>query len=399
MRARAVARALMGRIHPCRGPGSESRRGSGDAPWLDRVIFGGGAGWKSGPMSEADVTIDGLPGALTARVPDASDAAAVAALLADHQRAAKGSAGVDPDAVLAQLVGTGSWTRRQVLVHDPAGRLLAWLSVHDRAAGRTLVEVTVTPHLPDDEAAEVALALLAAAERHARDIAAMRGLRSTLLDSGAYADDPRQQQWLTWAGYEHTRTWLQMTRPVRPEEATSLPPPRAGVTVRPVDRHPDGLPVAQDLQTVHRVLEESFQDHFSSYRESFPEFVMRLREDPGHRWDHWWLASVETDDGPAPAGAVVSSVLRPDAAGVEGSYVDYIGVHRRARGRGVAKALLNTVIADAAQRGRNRVGLEVDADSPTGADGLYTAMGWATDYRTQSWHRDLDVPQAPRRSA
>ena len=41
-----------------------------------------------------------------------------------------------------------------------------------------------------------------------------------------------------------------------------------------------------------------------------------------------------------------SSVLREDAQGFEGSYVDYIGVHRRARGRGVAKALLHTVIED-----------------------------------------------------
>jgi GNAT superfamily N-acetyltransferase len=139
------------------------------------------------------------------------------------------------------------------------------------------------------------------------------------------------------------------------------------------------------------VLEESFQDHFSSYRESFPEFVMRLREDPGHRWDHWWLATVETDEGVFPAGALVSTVLREDAAGFEGSYVDYIGVHRRARGRGVAKALLNTAIADAVRRGRNRVGLEVDEDSPTGADGLYTSMGWVADYRTQSWHRELDL--------
>ena len=219
----------------------------------------------------------------------------------------------------------------------------------------------------------------------------MRRLRATLLDSGAYADDARQQRWLADAGYECTRTWLQMTRSVRPEEATSLPGPRAGVTVRPVEQHADGLPVAQDLQAVHRVLEESFEDHFSSYRESFPEFVMRLREDPGHRWDHWWLATVETDEGPLAAGAVVSTVLPPDAGGVEGSYIDYIGVHRRARGRGVAKALLNTVIAEAARHGRNRVGLEVDADSPTGADGLYVAMGWATDYRTQSWHHHLVV--------
>jgi mycothiol synthase len=350
-------------------------------------------------MSESDVTIDGLPEHLVARAPEADDARAVAELLADHQRAAKGSASVDPETVLGQLVGIGSWTRRQVLVHEPDGSLVAWLSVHDRAAGRTLIEVTVTPDLPADEAAAVALALLGAAERHARDIAAMRGLRSTLLDTGAYADDTRQQGWLTRAGFEQTRTWLQMTRPVRPGEESGLPGPREGVTVRPVDRHDDGLPVAQDLQAVHRVLEESFQDHFSSYRESFPEFVMRLREDPGHRWDHWWLATVDTDEGPMPAGAVVCTVLREDADGHEGSYVDYIGVHRRARGRGVAKALLHTVIADAARRGRNRVGLEVDADSPTGADGLYTAMGWVTDYCTQSWHRDLDVDAGPRRGA
>ena len=348
-------------------------------------------------MSAPDVRIDGLAEPLRARAPEADDASVVASLLEAHQRAAKGSASVDQETVLGQLVGIGSWTRRQVLVHDPSDRLLAWLSVHDRAAGRTLVEVTVASDLDAGEADDVALALFGAAERHALDIAAMRALPATLLDSGAYAEDMRQQGWLARAGYRHTRTWLQMTRPVRPDEASGLPGPRAGVTVRQVDRHDDGLPVAQDLQTVHRVLEESFQDHFSSYRESFPEFVMRLREDPGHSWDHWWLAYVDTPDGPLPAGAVVSTVLGPDDDGVEGSYVDYIGVHRRARGRGVAKALLHTVIADAARRGRNRVGLEVDADSPTGADGLYAAMGWVTDYRTQSWHRDLEVQRERRR--
>ena len=342
-------------------------------------------------MNGADLTIDALPEGLTARVPTATDAHDVAALLAAHQLAAKGSSGVDPDAVLTVLAGTGSWTRRQALVHDAGGHLLAWLSVHDRAAGRTLVEVTVAPALDESRSTPLALALFRAGERHAADIAGMRGVPTTLLDSGAYADDPRQQAWLTTAGFRQTRTWLQMTRPVDPAEASSLPGPREGVTVRPVDRHDDGLPVAQDLQDVHRVLEESFEDHFSSYRESFPEFVMRLREDPGHRWDHWWIATVDTDEGPLPAGALVCSVLRPDAGGAEGSYVDYIGVHRRARGRGVAKALLHTVIADAARRGRDRVGLEVDADSPTGAQGLYESLGWETSYVTESWHRDVPV--------
>jgi GNAT superfamily N-acetyltransferase len=186
-----------------------------------------------------------------------------------------------------------------------------------------------------------------------------------------------------------------MTRPV--DDADELPGPRAGVTVRRVAEHDDGMPVAADLQVVHRMLEESFADHFNSYRESFAEFVQRLREDPGHRWDHWFIAEADVAGDVFPGGALVSSVLPADATGTEGSYVDYIGVHRRARGLGVAKALLGTVVRDARDRGRNRVDLEVDADSPTGADGLYRAMGWREKYLTESWHGETgpDGPEEP----
>src|SRR6185312_16003468 len=93
-----------------------------------------------------------------------------------------------------------------------------------------------------------------------------------------------------------------------------------------------------------------------------------------------------------PAGAIVCSLLTTGTAGSErrkGTYVDYIGVNRAARGRGVAKGLLYRVIADAAARGRNRVGLEVDADSPTQADALYASMGWVADYATESWFADV----------
>ena len=91
---------------------------------------------------------------------------------------------------------------------------------------------------------------------------------------------------------------------------------------------------------------------------------------------------------------MVSTVLPENAEGHEGSYIEYIGVHRHARGRGVAKSLLHTVIADAAQRGRDRVGLEVDSDSPTAADGLYYSMGWKTDYVLESWFKELDFGKA-----
>nr|WP_241728522.1 GNAT family N-acetyltransferase [Nocardioides zeae] len=153
------------------------------------------------------------------------------------------------------------------------------------------------------------------------------------------------------------------------------------------------MPDEADLRSVHEVLEGAFTDHFNSREETFAEFVHRLRQDPGHRWDHWWLAEIVDAGAPVAAGALVATESISDD-GPNGSYVDYLGVLSNARGRGVAKGLLHTVIADAAARDRNRVGLEVDADSPTGADGLYTSMGWTTSYMTQSWHKDVPV-EAP----
>ena len=328
-----------------------------------------------------------LPVGWSVRTPAEDDVPALAALrLADHTPyTAEGA--VDEESVRSEVIGVASWTRRQLVVAPPGEtRPRGWVSVQDRAGGRTTVSLWLGRDLPDVDA--VASALYAWAGEQGCAIASLRGLDRTRMDASPFAEDVVQRGWLAAAGYTRRRRWLHMTRPVDPTEV--LPPLRDGVTIRRVDTHDNGIPVAQDLQVVHRMLEESFQDHFNSYRESFPEFVQRLREDPGHRWDHWWLADVSTDSGDAvPAGAVVCSVLPADAQGLEGLYVDYIGVNRAARGRGVAKGLLHTVLGDAALNGRNRVGLEVDADSPTRADEIYLSMGWATDYVTESWFRDV----------
>lgn len=340
-----------------------------------------------------------LPDGWRATTPDLGDLTRLCELRGALAEPWTGSAGVDADAIAAEVAGPMSWTRRQVVARDPDDVVRAWFTANDRAAGRVVVSADVDRELAGAD--DLAAAGLAWAERQGRELAAQRGLAVTQLDAGAYAGDEVQRRWLTAAGYSHARSWLQMSRPVRPEEATAgvLPDPRPGVTVRPVATHDDGVPVAEDLQTVHRVLEGAFEDHFNSYRESFSEFLVRLRADPGHRWDHWWLAFVSDPDAapgepgarPVPMGALVGSALPSGPSGKEGSYVEYLGADRRARGRGVATALLFAVVADAAARGRDRVGLEVDADSPTGAAALYERWGWRTRYTTESWHRDTSV--------
>jgi ribosomal protein S18 acetylase RimI-like enzyme len=332
-----------------------------------------------------------LPSGWQSRPPTVEDVEPLTALSNAHLRATRGSGSVDEESVLAAAIGAGAWTRRQVVAIDPDGRLRAWASVHDRAAGRADVRLVTDPTCAERDL--VAKPLLAWLEAAGEELARARAVEQTRFDVVVEESDTELQGWLEQAGFARVRQWLNMTRPVARDEPRV--PLRDGVSVRRVGVQEVGdgttLPVAEDLQTVHRMLEESFVDHFNSYRESFPEFAQRLREDPGHRWDHWWLAFVDVDGEAVPGGALVSSVLPAGASGVAGTYVDYIGVHRAARGRGVAKALLGTVIADAARRGRDRVALEVDADSPTGAADLYRSLGWTTSYVTESWHKDVEV--------
>lgn len=341
---------------------------------------------------------EGLPAGWTIGTPDAHDRFDVARLthlLRAHESHGRGWAGASVDDVLVEVSERGLLTRENVVVRDDGGEIRAWGSVHDRASGRMLFVHVVERDLPEAVGRACSDVLVEWAVGQARTVGRARGIDVQQIDTGAFEGDERQQRWLAAAGFTKVRTWWQMSRPVTPEEAELVPSPdhwaSDRATFRLVRRGADGMPEVSDLREVHEVLEGAFVDHFNSREETFEEFLHRLREDPGHRWDHWWLAEIPGDDGePQPVGALVGTVSE-SSAGPAGSYVEYLGVLESARGRGVAKGLLRTIIADAAVRGRDRVGLEVDADSPTGAAGLYTGMGWVTSYVTESWHRDVPV--------
>lgn len=326
---------------------------------------------------------------------DPSDVTRLTDLLRAHESHGRGWAGAGVDDVLVEVSEHGLRTRENLVVRDPDGRIQAWGSVHDRAGGRMLFLHVVQRDLPEEVGRACSDVLVEWAVGQARAVGTARRLDVQQIDTGAFADDQRQHRWLAAAGFENVRTWWQMSRPVAADEASLVPSAAHweadGVRFRLVERAGDGMPDDSDLREVHEVLEGAFVDHFNNREETFEEFLHRLREDPGHRWDYWWLAELtDSDDGPQPVGALIGTVSET-ADGPDGSYVSYLGVLAAARGRGVAKGLLNTIIADAAERDRDRVGLEVDASSPTGARELYVGMGWVTSYVTESWHRDVPV--------
>jgi hypothetical protein len=86
----------------------------------------------------------------------------------------------------------------------------------------------------------------------------------------------------------------------------------------------------------------------------------------------WWQMSRPVDAAEAGPVACGPGVRIREIARDDDQTPDYISVQSFARGR-------------------DRIGLEVDADSPTGADGLSTSMGWFTSPVTESWHRTVSL--------
>jgi mycothiol synthase len=144
---------------------------------------------------------------------------------------------------------------------------------------------------------------------------------------------------------------------------------------------PDGLRVvtySSDLEKeVYEAHMEAFLDHWGYQRRDFAE---------------WLALSVRTEtfapelsrvafDGDQIAGYVLSY---HDA--VDGwLYIGQVGTRRPWRRRGLAAALLAEVLGEAGKAGKSKVLLGVDADSPTGAVGVYERVGFQVDSRAVTY--------------
>lgn len=216
-----------------------------------------------------------------------------------------------------------------------------------------------------------------------------------------YAHDNRRRtaQLLTAAGYETWRYFFRMRRELDGE----LPPVAVPADVR-IRRYRDC-----DDEPLRLVSNESFADHWGSsplepalWRAQFAESVAARRaqswvavEVGGADSDHLGHQDGEGDhdgDGggnPAEAGDIVGFVLceeydgDTELRGFRSGYLGRIGTLRRARGRGVATALIATTLEGMAADGYRCAELDVDAESPTGAGRIYQRLGFRTFARSE----------------
>ena len=172
-------------------------------------------------------------------------------------------------------------------------------------------------------------------------------------------------------GYDAVRGFRGMVIDLESEPAV---PRVSGIAIRPYD-HP------AEARAVHAAQQESFADHWEHRPVPFDEWEERRFGHESFDPTLWWLAT----DGPVIAGVVFCARKRDPEQG----WVDSLGVRPRYRRRGIAEALLKTAFAELFRRGERRVGLGVDAESPTGATRLYERAGMRTLWHAVVYEKEL----------
>ena len=148
-----------------------------------------------------------------------------------------------------------------------------------------------------------------------------------------------------------------------------------------------GIRIAQytpDMSAaVHVARDEAFMDHWSSQPvsgEGWASFVGSEVFRPELSFVAFGPGSFGPgSDGPERVvGFTMTTVNEDDweSQGFSGSYIDLVGVLSGWRGKHIAQALLAAQMKASRALGHERVTLDVDSDSPTGALGLYTGMGF-----------------------
>ena len=160
------------------------------------------------------------------------------------------------------------------------------------------------------------------------------------------------------SGYEVIRHSYRME--IDLEDLVDDPGSPLGVAIRPMR---DG-----ELEQVYEVHERSFEDAWMHTREPFEQ------------WQHWFVKESMFDPSlwfvAEADGQLVGVSICRRRENEEGlGWVRILGVLRSHRRRGIGEALLRHSFAEFARRGFERVGLGVDAESPTGAVALYERAG------------------------
>lgn len=181
-------------------------------------------------------------------------------------------------------------------------------------------------------------------------------------------------------GLRPVRWFEEMLRPLDP-----LPPiaPPENVSLVPWE--------SVDRYELLDLANEAFADHWGSTPRVASTWDYELESDVV-RPD---LSFVAVADG-RPVGYSLNAHYAGDeeVTGRRDGWIESLGVARQWRRRGVARALIARSLEAFAEAGFTHAMLGVDSDNPSGAAGLYTRLGFRTEYRTVASEREVPVSAA-----
>lgn len=174
------------------------------------------------------------------------------------------------------------------------------------------------------------------------------------------------------AGYRVSRYFLELRRDLA-----------APIAERPLAEGLTLVPWSAELdEAVRDARNDSFRDHWGSQsttEEQWHSYATSVHT----RRDLSVLALTTAGE---VAGFVLSSVTEDDwpGQGFSSGYIGLVGVRRAWRGKGIAPSLLGYAMQAMKAENLEMAVLDVDAENPSGALGLYEAVGFAESNRSVS---------------
>lgn len=261
--------------------------------------------------------------------------------------------------------------RDTIVGTDPDGVMRAFALVMTFGGDTSLVRaIHVGGVHPEWRRRGVGTALVAWANGRARQLIATSGKDvpariAVYLDEAMTADE----RVFRAAGYTPIRYYSELKRPLD----DSVAPVELGPEVR-IEAWPD------DDEPVRLAHNEAFADHWGSQPRSAEDWSsQRAMFAP-----QWSFVAVGVATGEV-VGYVETGKYEHDweIAGYSSGYIHLLGVLRPWRGRGIAKALLAATMLAQRADGIEFAEIGVDTANPTGAHGLYTALGF-TPFRAET---------------
>ncbi|MCZ3389236.1 MAG: GNAT family N-acetyltransferase [Actinomycetia bacterium] len=263
----------------------------------------------------------------------------------------------------------------------PDGRVTAYGQGYDERDGSGWIDVFIDPALDEARQVAVADAGIAACATRILESAKARGASEIHLTANLYESETLMRDAYERAGLPVETIYWRMQREISATETLEAPAVPEGFRIGKVDPRDDVV-----IEQAYHLFNDTFSEHhgFDGEVKSLPDYIESVRTAEAFDRDAWWFGW----HGDEPVGLLIGDNRREES-GV--GFVRSVGVQKRIRGRGIARALLLSAFADYRDRGRTAVQLGVDTGNVTGATRLYESVGMTSLHTAIALGREVTL--------